>query len=355
MIIRVGIVGAGPIALSMAAFLTDAGHVPTLWSPSERWIDPSRDDYTVSFEDRIEGYYTFAMAAHARAFVEHSDVVVISLVGKQHKTALDAILPFLRPDQIVIISSHCSFGALYLRKGLADRGIDLPVVAWNTTLTTCNPKGNGHFKVMTVRQRIDMATVPGRDADRGYSICVRLFGDRFIRRESLLAIAVSNVNPQNHLAICLCNFTRMEQGETWNFNLNITESVSRLIDALDAERLALAKTLGVEVRTVREHWHYTHNVPVLPVHEATRVIEGRGISFWGQKTIETNWVLEDVPFGLVPLVRLGRLFGHEMELYRAGIALYSALYGRDFASENNILSSLDFASLRPGEFIEMCG
>ncbi|ATN35996.1 hypothetical protein ACO34A_19510 [Rhizobium sp. ACO-34A] len=351
---RVGIVGAGPIALSMAAFLADHGDLPLLWSPSGRWVDVSHGEYTVSFTDKIEGQYTFALAADAKTLVDDVDVVIVAVVGSQHKAAFDAVLPFLRPEQSVIVSSHCSFGALYLQKGLAKRGLDIPVIAWSTTLTTCNPRGEAQFKVMTIRQRIDMATVPRRHAGYGLSLCKRLFGDRFFERDGLLAVAVSNVNPQNHLAICLCNFTRMENGETWNFNLNITESVSRLIDALDAERLSLARTLGVEVRTAREHWHFTHNVPVLPVHEATRVIEGRGISFWGQKTAQTNWVLEDVPFGLVPMVTLGRMFGCDMTLHEAGIAIYSALYGRMFRDENDLLPALDLPAIGAAGLLELC-
>jgi opine dehydrogenase len=39
-----------------------------------------------------------------------------------------------------------------------------------------------------------------------------------VPRDDLLAIAVSNLNPQNHMGIALCNLTRMERGESWNQN-----------------------------------------------------------------------------------------------------------------------------------------
>ena len=37
----------------------------------------------------------------------------------------------------------------------------------------------------------------------------------FRPREGLLAISLSNLNPQNHLGIALGNISRMEKGETW--------------------------------------------------------------------------------------------------------------------------------------------
>ncbi|WP_204325136.1 hypothetical protein, partial [Stenotrophomonas maltophilia] len=62
--------------------------------------------------------------------VANADVVMIALPGYGHKLALDQAAPHLREGQTVIVSSHASFGALYLSKLLAARGISLPIVVW---------------------------------------------------------------------------------------------------------------------------------------------------------------------------------------------------------------------------------
>jgi opine dehydrogenase len=62
-------------------------------------------------------------------------------------------------------------------------------------------------------------------------------------------------------------------------------------------------------------------------------------------TLDTRYVLEDVPFGLVPTARLGCLANRPAVLHEAGIALLSALYGRDLASANDILPALGFDTL----------
>jgi opine dehydrogenase len=61
-------------------------------------------------------------------------------------------------------------------------------------------------------------------------------------------------------------------------------------------------------------------------------------------------VTEDVPFGLWPTLCLARAAGVEMTLHAGGVALLSALYGRDFPGENDILPRLgDIAAcLRAG-------
>jgi opine dehydrogenase len=60
----------------------------------------------------------------------------------------------------------------------------------------------------------------------------------------------------------------------------------------------------------------------------------------GPATIDTRYTLEDVPFGLLPLAELGRLAGVPMPLHEAGLAIFSALYGRDLAQDNDILPEL---------------
>lgn len=76
--------------------------------------------------------------------------------------------------------------------------------------------------VATLRQRVDLATVPESAVDEGHALCTRLFGDRFVQRDGLVAVALGNLNPQNRLAIALLNLTRMERGEAWGQSENVT-------------------------------------------------------------------------------------------------------------------------------------
>jgi opine dehydrogenase len=171
-------------------------------------------------------------------------------------------------------------------------------------------------------------------------VCRHLFGDRFVERPDMLAIALSNLNPQNHMGIALCNFTRMEKGEQWGQNDNITGSVGRLLEALDVERLAIADAAGYRVRTIQEHFHLSFHVPPGPVAEMAHLIASRGGGGYGPTTIDTRYVLEDVPYGLVPTVLLGRLAHVGAPLHEAGIRVFSALYGRDLAADNDLLPEL---------------
>ena len=202
------------------------------------------------------------------------------------------------------------------------------------------PIGTTEVAVLTVRTRVDVATLPSAQAQAGLAMCRALFGDRFQQRSNLIAIQLSNVNPQAHLANALCNLTRMEKSESWDNYGCITPTVSRLIEALDLERLAIARAFGVEIRTMGEHMSLSFDLPALPLAEAARQVVLRGGSP-GPASLDARWIREDLPFGIVPLIALAQSAGVEVPLHRAGLALFSALLGRNLAAENDLLPSME--------------
>jgi len=343
--LRVSILGAGAVAYGAAAFLARAGHDPLLWSPSGKRTAALAAGEPLVARNAIEGTFAVRVASSCANAVFDADAILLALPANGHKLVLDALAPHLRADQPVIISSHASFGALYLSRLLAARAVRAPIVAWGTTLTTGRQESPTEVSVATVRQRVDMATVPESDVDAGYALCNDLFGDHFVKRDGLLAIALSNLNPQNHLAIALLNLTRMERGETWGQGENVTPGVGRLIEALDRERLAIAEVFGLRVKTVQEHFSLSFHVTLASVSAMNQEMHAQGRGGFGPKTAQSRYVLEDVPFGLVPTVALGRLAGRPAVLHEAGLAIFSAAYGGDFTQDNDLLPALGFDAL----------
>ncbi|KAL7525367.1 hypothetical protein ACHAXR_000972 [Thalassiosira sp. AJA248-18] len=60
----------------------------------------------------------------------------------------------------------------------------------------------------------------------------------------------------------------------------------------------------------------------------------------GPSSPDSRYVLEDVPYGLVLTVILGRLVDMPAILHESGIRILSAMYGRDFMVENELLQGL---------------
>jgi opine dehydrogenase len=338
--IRIGIAGAGSIAFATAALLHRRGHDVALWSPSGAGTASLASGEALLAEGAIEAVFTPRIAASA-AELASNDALLIAVPGYAHRTVMDALAPHISDGQPVIISSHVSLGAIYLAEVLAARGIAAPITAWGTTAVTGRKSSPSAVRVNTIRDEVDLCTAPESAQPAQLALCTELFGAVFTPRAGLLAIALSNLNPQNHMAIALGNMSRMERGETWNQGQNVTPNIGRLMEQLDAERLAIAARLGLGVKTIFEHFHRSFHVPVDSIAAMNQAMFARGTGGTGPATADSRYVTEDVPYGLVPTAMLGELAGSPAPLHQAGVRIFSAMYGRDFAAENTLLAALD--------------
>ncbi len=326
---HVAILGSGGIGLGTAALLCRDGHTVSLWSPTGH-----PPGLPLVATGAVAGAFTPRIALTCGEALDGAAAVLLAVPGYGHRAVIEAMAPHVSTGQAVLYSSHMSFGALYLRSLLAARGVDCPIVAWGTTVVTGRRTGPAAVNVGNVRSRLD-AAVLGDAA--GLETCRTLFGDRFVARDGLLPIALSNLNPQNHLAIALCNLTRMEKGEAWRQNANITPAVARLMLALDAERLAIAAAFGIEVRTLEQHFHLSFNIAQTDMASMAAELATRDSDPFAPATLQTRYVLEDMPFGIAPMLQLAAAAGVPAPLHAGGLQLMSALYGRDLAADNDLL------------------
>ncbi|WP_342358782.1 NAD/NADP octopine/nopaline dehydrogenase family protein [Terrarubrum flagellatum] len=336
---KVGILGAGGVAFGYAAFLREAGHQPRLWSPSGRGVAPFLAGEQLTATGAVSASFMPDVATDP-AFVADMDALIVAVPGYGYRSVFNAIVPHVRAGATIIISAHLSMAARYLTRRLAERNVETPVLAWGTTALMGRKTSPSSVEIGGVRREIDLAAANPRDGANGLAMCVALFGERFKLHDDLMAIQLGNLNPPIHLASALCNFTRIERGENWANYDGITPAVARLVEALDRERLALAAAFGVEVRSVERHYQLTFGFP--PGESlaamAAEVHRQRG-GPPGPKSLQTRFVIEDVPFGIVPLVRIGRRFNMPMTLHEAGVKLFDALYGCSFEQMNDLLEA----------------
>jgi opine dehydrogenase len=317
-----------------------------LWAPTRKGIQRLLDGKPIVSTGVLEGEFPATASLDVAKAVTDAEIIIVAIPGDGHKTVLDLLVPHIRKGQIIAISSHMSLSALYLSRQLEVRKVACPISAWATTATTGQRIGSGKVLVSTVRKHIVAATVRSEDYGEAARTLSDIFGDVFTSASDPIAVTLANTNPETHLAVALCNLTRMEYGEKWGIYRGISGAVGRLIEALDRERLRLASRFGRSVHTVQEHLQESFGLPLGAVADmaAEQNIRRKG-GPPGPTTLEHRFVLEDVPFGIVPIVKFGRIMGVDMPLHEAGVELISALYGRRFIAENDLLPHLDIDNL----------
>lgn len=351
---RVGLVGAGGVAFGTAAFCVCRGHSATIWSPSGGRTGILAEGAPLKCSGAMEGSFDVGVAKTLSELVETTDIVMFALPAYAHKPIIEELATLVGVRHTVIFGAHASLEALFFQKCLLPRKIDIPVAAWGSTIGTCRQLDLASVEVGTLRDTIDACGLPASLSPQAMTTCKDLFGDRFVDRGDLLSVTLSNFNPQHHLGIGLGNMTRMEKGEHWIQPEFVTPNVGRLLEALDRERLALGAAAGCDLRDIYEFFEQSYQVPHASVSDMNATLLAKGMGGPGPKTADNRYVNEDVPYGLAVTVALAQMADVPTPLHSAGIDLFSAMYDRDLASENKILSQIITPGMTLMELKSLC-
>lgn len=355
----IAIIGAGLVAKATAAYLAHEGREVALWSPSGRSASTLRA--RADANDRTQLRYRGALAGESvirliddPAEIVSCDTLVVALPADGYASVLSRVLPHIRAHHRLLVSGALSLVPLWLHERAGGGTARPMVVSWGTTLATARRSSEADVELGTIRKRFDAAVVPADRRDEGLALCRELFGDRFDPADSILATALSNVNPVAHAAEALPNLTRMERGESWYLFDCLTPSAARVAQTIDDERIRIARAFGITVRTLAMHYHLSYHVPPGSLADMAAAIHARDRAPLGPRTLEHRYILEDFPYGLSFYERLAAVAGIVVPVTSAAITFACAAYGRDLRADNAILADLALDRLEPDQLLARC-
>ncbi len=349
---RIGIVGAGAIALANAAWLRSQGHAVTLWPGRTPAMDATADAppaLRVQASGIVQASVDIALAHSAQTLCADAELLLIAVPANGHKAVMDALLPWLREAHTVIVSSMASLSSLYLFEAAKRRGVQLTVASFGTTVFTARREAPGAVRVLTRRTALGVSALPQSQTVALVDLCTALFGAGslgagFSAHAHSLASALTNTNPAAHVPLAVFNWTRIERAEAWPQYHYMTPRVAAVIEQLDGERLALARAFGVQARSMEQHFAQSFGTTSTTLAEIARELHAKRGGPPGPTDMGTRYLEEDLPFGLVFCAALGRMAGVPMTATQAMIDTASLIAGKDFAQGNDLLEPLALAS-----------
>ena len=175
---------------------------------------------------------------------------------------------------------------------------------------------------------------------------------RFIDGVSVLHTSLNNMGAIFHPALALLNSGRIEStaGEFQFYIDGVTPSVSRILEALDRERVTVASALGIRARTAMEWLRMAYDATGVDLHESIHNQSGYyGIT--APRTLKHRYITEDVPMSLVPIAALGQRYGVSVRGMDSIIRLACIIHQTDYWRRGRTLDKLGIEQLSVTELV----
>lgn len=291
----------------------------------------------ISAEGDLSGFGRIIYAGHD---IDEAlrDAELIYVVGPAYSTEPfgEALAGKLSAGQTVIVSPSSCGGALAFKRAarLALNDDSIRVAETSTLNYAVRLTEPGRIRVfLKLKAGNLLAALPGKHTED----ILRLIADVYPSMEpakSVLQTSLQNANPIIHPAVTLSNAARIEMtgGDFLFYEEGVSDSVGRLIEALDNERIAIGERLGISILPdpeigVRQGYMLKANYG-----SGYRTAPGfRGIG--AQPQLDHRYLNEDVGYGLVFMSMLGRQIGVATPGMDAVIKIASIVMARDYAAE----------------------
>ena len=303
--------GAGHQGFSMAAHLTLNGVEIRLWNRSQRNIQEVLDAGVIHCSGIVNGDAKISTVSTNMADVV-ADFVMVTTPSSAHKDIARELAPFVHPDMIIVLNPGRTFGAIEFAEELKKNGVNqLPHIAETQTIVyTCRKTSPNSISILALKKDVEIAAIHESDINFIMDRMPECLKPYFKVVDSVGQTSLSNIGMVLHCAPVLMNVGWIETPKV-DFKYyydGISHSVAHFLEKIDAERQAVAKAGGFLVESLKQWLERTYLVSGNNLFECIRNNEAYK-EIDAPPTINTRYIIEDVPNGLVPVEAMGQEFG----------------------------------------------
>lgn len=351
---RYTIIGTSVGALAVAAELRLANHPVTLASrpeesaalerlagrPGLRVVNEAPDWGPGVGEPTVSG---LVFQPDLRAAISDADIIIVMVPPNFHEALLAPCADLLRDDQLVLLSPGGIGGALLISR-LAARAAPRLLVGQTSSMPhAAHPLEDGGIRVTGKKKRLAVGVFP---AVRTGEMLERLSGafPQFVGSADVIENGLSSALGV-HPAPMLMNAAQIEQKGPYAYDgYDITPSIARVIEVVDAERQEILRALGGTVQSFAELLVEAYGVEGASFYEVVHNV-GSYKQALSPPDLEYRYLSEDVPTQVVPAALLGRALGVPTPMLDALVVMTNAVHGVDHWTSGWTLERLGLAGL----------
>lgn len=345
---KISVVGAGNAGSAIALDLSIKGHSVSLIKTSRAMHD---DNYNYLINNNNEmrmcefgEMKSGRLSNVTRSFedITDSDVVIILTQTTYHERVIEKIAPYLRDNQLLLINPGYLSTAYVLKHCGKKRII---VAEAQSSFIDGRIVEPGLFKVGFRNVRNPIGIFPNRRRKEAISLLDKL-DQNIVYLDSVVEAALHNPNLVVHTVGSILSIPRIEKAKD-DFCLyheaytRENAATWRVVEALDEEKMAVLKKLGLSAISYVEACKYRNSLD--------ESIDAREVFFdyaemetraKGPESVDSRYITEDVPQGLVLLESVAKSLKIRTPITTALIEISSASLGKNLREDGRTVLRL---------------
>lgn len=358
---KIAMLGAGNAGCAVAADLTMHGHEVTLIKTSHSMHD---DNFNFLLEN--EGKMTLNEFGDIKsanihklsrdiADIQGAEIVIIYIQTRFHEQLIERVAPYLQDGQVLLINPGY-LSTAYVLKHV--KGKDLIIAEAESSFIDGRIMEPGYFRVGFRNVRNPIGIYPSARKEEAIAKLDQL-GERFVYLDSVVEAALHNPNLVVHTVGSVMSIPRIEKskGDFCLYHEAYTRdnpATWRILEALDLEKMNVLEKLGFERLSYVEACKYRNSLDdSMDAKEVFLDYAEMDTRAKGPTTVDSRYISEDVPQGLVMLEALGKALHVETPITSGLIAIASAALGRDLRAEGRSPERLGMENIE--KILKDCG
>jgi len=347
------VLGAGNGGMAMAAHLALKGFAVNLYNRSPERLRPIQQAGGVQIiardgDELPRGTGRLALiTADIAEAVSNADLLMVAVPATGHRFLAEQVAAHLHDGQIIVLHPGRTGGALEFHHILRQRGVkaEVTVAEAQTFLYASRVTNPAQVQIFRIKNSVPVAAIPAHRTPavvKALSCAYR----EFVPGDNVMKTSMDNIGAIFHPAVTVLNCARVESthGDFDYYIDGITPATAAVLEALDAERVAVGAAMGFHCMSAREWLYIAYDAAGKTLLDAIRANPG----YYGIKApnrIDHRYLWEDVPMSLVPIASMGEMLGVPCPTIQAVVHLANLLHGCDYWKTGRTVEKLGLAGL----------
>lgn len=357
---KVAVLGAGHGGQALAGDLTLAGHEVRLASvPGHSTnIDLLKAFGGIVVEGITSsgakpGFAKIAMITTDVAEAIHGAKVIMVVIPAFGQEEYMRILVRKATNEQIIVFHPGYYASLVFAKMLKEAGRENELIFGDTLsfIFAAKTKGMGHVNIKAMKSELPFATLPSINTAKALWTISEIY-PQFSPAYSVLQTSIDNIGSVIHPVTTLLNMSRIEQmGPYKTSHYDVTPSIGRVMEAVDKEKMLITKGFGMEMFSFMDIIFAIYKVKASNIFDQMSQISAHNVQM-APGDIKHRYIIEDVPYGLVPIAAFGKLLNIKTPNIDAIINLACMANGENYWESGRNLASMDIDNMNLNELAQ---